>query len=169
MKRVALIAAMILGAVAGGAATASEYHASSASDGSGYFSTQNEDGRWLVAYTGDADQSPQEIVEFALRRASEVAAEQNQEWFAVISASNQNVYVASEEDLAFRAGRFMGVGGPNRGTFGGELVPDSVLERWQPRQARQTILVIQLGSGDSATFPGVTTQPEIFPAAAASE
>lgn len=164
MKHVALIAAIALG-LSAGAAAANEYHESSATNGSGYYSAQNEDGRWLVAYTGDVDQAPEEIVEFALRRAAEVAAEQNQEWFAVISATNHTVYVAVEGDLAARAGRFIGVSGPNRGTFGGELPPDSVLERWQPRQARQTMLIVQLGSGDSATFPGVTEQPQIFPAA----
>lgn len=168
MKQAAVIAAVLLAAAMGGAAVAGEYHAAAATGGPGYFSAPAEDGRWVVAYTGDAQQSPREIVEFALQRASEVAAEQHQEWFAVISATNHTVEVPVADDLAARAGSFMGVSGPNRSTFGGELVPNNVLERWQPRRARQTVLVIQLGSGDSAEFPGLSQQPEIFPAASAA-
>jgi hypothetical protein len=79
------------------------------------------------------------------------------------------VDVGVADDLATRAGSFMGVGGPSRATFGGEMVPSNVLERWRPRQARQTVLLIQLGSGDSATFPDVTSPPQIFPAATAAQ
>ena len=165
MKNIVLIAAACLVMGVCGSAVGDEYHASSAPGGSGYFSAPSENGRWVVGYTGDAGQSPQEIAEFALRRASEVAAEQNQEWFAVISAANRMVEVGVADDLSLRAGNFMGVGGTERRTFGGELVPTNVLERWRPRRVRQTILVIQLGSGDSATFPGVVEQPQIFPAA----
>lgn len=164
MNHNALIAAALLGVAICGSAAAEEYRASSAPGGHGYFSAPSEDGRWVVGYTGGVGESSQQIAEFALQRAGEVAAEQNQEWFAVISAASGVAEIGVADDLALRAGNFMGVG-PNRDTFGGELVPTNVLERWQPRRSRQTILIIQLGSGDNASFPGLTEQPQIFPAA----
>jgi hypothetical protein len=165
MKQIALIAA-VLGMAVCGVAAAEEYRASSAPGAPGYFSAPVENGRWVVGFNGDVTASGQEIAEFALQRAAEVAAEQNQEWFAVLSAQSGVVDVNVADDLTVRAGHFMGVG-QNLNTFGGEMVPMSVLERWQPRQARQTVLVIQLGSGDSAEFQGVTQQPQIFPAGTA--
>jgi hypothetical protein len=163
MKQIALAAALLSMAVCVGAA-AEEYHASGAPGEPGYFSAPTENGRWVVGYNGAVGESPQQIAEFAMQRAAELAAEQNQEWFAVLSAQSGVVQAGVADDLTVRAGHFLGEG-QSLNTFGGEMVPMNVLERWQPRQARQTVLLIQLGSGDSATFPDATEQPQIFPAA----
>jgi hypothetical protein len=166
MKHIAIGAVLLTMAVCGGAA-AEDYHPARAPGGQGYFSEPGDNGRWVVGYTGDAGQAPQEIAQFALRRAAELALEQNQEWFALLGSASQIVEIGVADELVVRAGHFMGVG-PDRKTFGGELAPSNVLERWRPRQALQTVLVIQLGSGDTASFPGVEQTPKIFPAAGAA-
>jgi hypothetical protein len=39
-----------------------------------------------------------------------------------------------------------------------------VLERWTPPMVPQTVIVIQMGKGEKAAFPGLTKAPEIFSA-----
>ena len=39
-----------------------------------------------------------------------------------------------------------------------------MLERWTPPKVLQTIITIQMGSGEKAEFAGVAKAPEIFPA-----
>jgi asparagine synthetase B (glutamine-hydrolysing) len=113
----------------------------------------------------------------ALLAAGEVSGEVDP-----LAVTNRMVRLGTPDDLQTRAGAFMGsgagvgntvsggAGAPasnssgNTGSFGGEAVPNSVLERWQPRRVRQTLLVIELGSGDEASFPGLDHTPEIFPA-----
>jgi hypothetical protein len=43
-------------------------------------------------------------------------------------------------------------------------VPYQVLERWTPRTVPQSVIVIQMGSGDEAAFDGLAKAPEIFAA-----
>jgi hypothetical protein len=38
------------------------------------------------------------------------------------------------------------------------------VEHWQPKTVPQAVLIIQMGKGDQASFPGVTKQPQIFDA-----
>jgi hypothetical protein len=172
MNRQALNAALAISmAVCTGAAARPYHQIAESADGSGYFDVAGENGRWAVGYTGEAGQSDREVAEHALRRAAELAAEQHQEWFAVITATNRMVEAgaAPADDLSLRAGIFMGghtsaeQGAPGGG-FGSAQVPSNMLERWQPRRVRQTILVVELGSGDEASFPGLDQQPQIFPA-----
>jgi len=54
--------------------------------------------------------------------------------------------------------------GPSTGGFGGGDAPPSVLEHWQPKTVPQAVLIIQMGKGDQASFPGLTKQPQIFDA-----
>jgi hypothetical protein len=173
MKRNTLIAAIVVSMALCTGAAARPYHQIADSlDGSGYFDAAGENGRWVIGYTGAAGQSDREVAEYALRRAAELAAEQNQEWFAVINATNLMVQAGATpaEELSVRAGNFMGghtraeQGAPGGG-FASAQVPSNMLERWQPRQVRQTILVIELGSGDEASFPDLERAPQIFPAA----
>lgn len=180
MKQLAMIAAALLAVAVCSTAQAKEYRVAEAPGAPGYFNVIDQ-GFWVVGYTGEPGQSDREIAEYALRRAGDLAAEQNQEWFAVLSTTNRQVMLGVADDLQTRAGNFMGgaaaggaapttsappVSGNNgaSGSFGGEAVPNSVLERWRPRRVRQTLLVIELGSGDNASFPGLDHTPEIFPA-----
>jgi hypothetical protein len=181
MKQLALIAAAFLAVAVCSTAYAKEYRAAEAAGAPGYFNVIDQ-GFWVVGYTGEPGQSNREVAEYALKRAADLAAEQQQEWFAVLSTTNRMVRLGVPDDLQTRAGAFMGDaagvgntvqgggGAPsanssgNTGSFGGEAVPNAVLERWQPRRVRQTLLVIELGSGDEASFPGLDHEPEIFPA-----
>ena len=103
----------------------------------------------------------------------------------MLTTTNRMVQLGVADDLQKRAGNFMGSGAGgttgaspsgapasgnrnNSGSFGGASVPNDVLERWQPRKVRQTLLVIELGSGDKAEFPGLGRTPEIFPATPAA-
>ena len=132
-----------------------------------------------------------QVAQFALLRAAEFTAESGKEWFAVITTKTQSVaLVQTEEDLKNRSGGgFIGGpggsstgaggtgapatrgtadaqtgGGSTAGGFGGGAPPTQVLERWTPPKVLQTTIVIQMGAGEKAEFPGVSTAPEIFPA-----
>jgi len=185
MKNFSFVAAAFVAVMAVSGAEAKEYRVAVTPGTPGYFNVLEEGGFWTVGYTGEPGQSNREIAEYALKRAADLAAEQHQEWFAVLTTTNRMVQLGVADDLQMRAGSFMGTGGGsntsapasgapasnsknNTGTFGGEAVPNSVLERWEPRRVRQTILVIELGSGDNASFPGLDHTPEIFPATGAA-
>jgi hypothetical protein len=185
MNKFSLVAAAFVAVIAVSAAEAKPYKAATTPGAPGYFNILDENGFWTVGYTGEPGQSNKEIAEYALKRAGDIAAEQKQEWFAVLSTTNRTVQLGVADDLQTRAGSFMGSGAGattgatpsgapatgnrnNAGSFGGASVPNDVLERWQPRKVRQTLLVIELGSGDKASFPGLDHMPEIFPATPAT-
>jgi hypothetical protein len=185
MKKFSLVAAAFIAVIAVSAAEAKEYKVAVKPGDAGYFNVLDEGGFWTVGYTGEPGQSTREIAEYAMKRAGDLAAEQHKEWFAVLTTTNRMVQLGVADDLQTRAGNFMGTGGGTNtaapasgtpstnsqgatGTFGGEAVPNNVLERWQPRRVRQTLLVIELGSGDKGSFPGLDHTPEIFPATPAT-
>jgi len=181
----AAVAVAAVAFVAVAPAEAKPYKAADKPGAAGYFNVPDENGVWIVGYTGEPGQSAREIAEYAMKRAADLAAEQHQEWFAVLKNTNRLVQQGVADDLQTRAGNFMGTGAGgttsapvagappsnsqgNTGTFGGQAVPNDVLETWQPRRVRQTLLVITLGSGDKGSFPGLDKQPEIFPATPAA-
>lgn len=184
MKTFSLAAAAAVAAIALVAVPAAEakpYKVADKPGAAGYFNLPQDGAVWIVGYTGEPGQSAHEIAEYAMKRAGDLAAEQHQEWFAVLKTTNRLVALGVADDLQTRAGSFMGTGASattsapsagapstnstnNAGTFGGQAVPNDVLESWQPRRVRQTILIITLGSGDKGSFPGMDKQPEIFPA-----
>lgn len=181
MKKFSLVVAAFVAAFAVSAAEAKDYKAAATPGAPGYFNVVEEGGFWAVGYTGEPGQSNREVAEYAMKRAADLTAEQHQEWFAVLSTTNRMVQLGVADDLQARAGNFMGSGGGANtsgpvsggppvssngasGTFGGASVPTNVLERWPDRKVRQTILLIELGSGDNASFPGLDHTPEIFPA-----
>lgn len=185
MKKFSLVVAAFVAVIAVSGAEAKDYKVAAKPGNPGYFNVLEEGGFWTVGYTGEPGQSNREIAEYALRRAGDLAAEQHQEWFAVLQTTNRMVQLGVADDLQNRAGNFMGsgaggttgapvAGAPstgsrgNEGTFGGASVPNEVLETWQPRKVRQTLLVIELGSGDDKSFPGLDHTPEIFPATPAT-
>ncbi len=193
MKRIigATAAAIVLWGCATSPPPAPVYEAASNTNGAGYLTAPAENGRYAVVYTGSKGMSREQVAQFALLRAAEFTAESGKEWFAVINTKNQKVQLAqSEEDLKGRSGGGF-LGGPGgsstnaggtgapatRGTvdaqtggsataggFGGGAPPTQVLERWTPPSVPQTVIVIQMGSGEEAKFPGLDKAPEIFSA-----
>lgn len=190
MKTFSFVVGALVAVIAVSGAEAKPYKAAEKPGAAGYFNVLEDGGFWTVGYTGEPGQSNKEIAEYAMKRAADLAAEQHQEWFAVLTTTNRMVQLGVADDLQMRAGNFMGSGAGstntggnvassapvaagsgnsgNTGTFGGEAVPNDVLESWQPRRVRQTLLVIELGSGDNASFPGLDHTPEIFPATGAT-
>ena len=184
-------AAIVLWGCATSPPPAPVYQAATDVNGTGYVTAPAENGRYAVAYTGARGMTREQVAQFALLRAAEFTSESGHEWFAVIDTKNQRVQlVPSQEDLKGRSGGgFLGgPGGSNtnaggsgqpasRGTvdaqtggnataggFGGGAPPTQVLERWTPPMVQQTVIVIQMGSGEQAKFPGLDKAPEIFSA-----
>jgi glycerol-3-phosphate dehydrogenase len=165
------------------------YKAAGPNGGLGYTNTKVEENRYVITYTGDARMKADVVANYALLRAAEFTTEAGHEWFAVLTTSVKEIEVGSAEDVASRTGAFIGnvtassgagsnqsAGsdssipmGPSTGGFGGGDVPPAVLERWKPRKVSQAVLLIQVGSGDQASFPGATKQPEIFEAKKTAE
>jgi hypothetical protein len=187
MKQHILIATAAAVLAACASAPAPSYEAAADLNSSGYLTAPADDGRFTVAYTGAKGMSRAQVAEFAMLRAAELTLESGQEWFAVIESNTQNVQLVEAEDLKNRTGGgFVGGesagtgaggagasptpgaadsmtrGGPSTGGFGGGDVPYQVLERWTPPTVPQTVLVIQMGKGDEASFPGLAKAPEIF-------
>lgn len=169
------------------AATAPVYQAAGSNGGPGWTTTALPEGRYAVVYTGDSKTKKDQVAKFAFLRAAELTQESGFEWFAVISSTVRDVAIGSADDMAGRtAGGFIGGGsagtgtgggnnmagggngsvnmGPSTGGFGGGGVDPSVLEHWSPKKVPQAVLIIQMGKGDQANFPGLTKQPQIFDA-----
>jgi hypothetical protein len=185
------IAIAVAGVLAGCAtAPAAKYEPASTLGAPGYLTAPAEGGRHTVVYTGARGMTREQVAQYALLRAAEFTTESGQEWFAVISRDTQSVQLQrGKDDLSTKTGGVMGGesagtgaggvggtesprgvsdsatrGGPSTGGFGGGDVPYQVLERWEPPKVFQTVIVIQMGKGDKAEFPGVQKAPEIFPA-----
>lgn len=194
MKQHILIATAAAVLAACASAPAPTYQAAAHLNSPGHLTAPTDEGRFTVAYTGSKGMSRAQVAEFALLRAAEFTLESGQEWFAVIDTTTQNVQLLEEEDLKNRSGGgFMGGesagtgsggagpaptpgaadsmtrGGPSTGGFGGGDVPYQVLERWTPPTVPQTVLIIQMGKGDEASFPGLAKAPEIFGAQGTAE
>lgn len=193
--RVAAMAAL-LGGCASAPPPAPVYEPAIAVNSPGYLTAPSENGRFLVSYTGTRGMSREQVAQFALLRAAEFTAESGKEWFAVIDTRTQSVTPApGKEDLKNRSGGgFLGGpggsgtgaggsgapaspgtadaqtgGGNTAGGFGGGAPPTQVLERWTPPKVLQTAIVIQMGSGEKAEFPGLTAAPQIFAAKTTAE
>ena len=187
------ISTLLVGAMLalGGCASTPEaptYQAARGANMIGYMNSAAVDGRAPVVYTGGPQSSQAEVARLALLRAAEFTLESGHEWFAVLGTENVRVPIAQETDLTSRGrldseGASTGTGappsegggpvntnmGPSIGGFGGGDVPYQVVERWTPQQGYQTRLIIQMGSGDQASFPGAADRPEIFPARSTAE
>jgi hypothetical protein len=186
---VAAVAAVLWGC-ASAPPPAAVYKPATDVNSAGYLTAPAENGRFAVAYTGAKGMSRERVAEFALLRAAEFTQESGQEWFAVITTKTQSVQlVPSKDELKTRSGGFIGGpggsstgaggtgapatrgtadaqtgGGATAGGFGGGAPPTQVLERWTPPKVPQTVIVIQMGSGEQAKFPGLDKAPEIFSA-----
>lgn len=193
MKKLILTvaAALALGACQ---TTMPVYQAAKAPGSVGYSTAQADGDRYTVVYTGEKGMSRAQVSEYALLRAAELTMDSGKEWFAVLEASTRKVTLVDPDasDLTGKgelapgsvtAGsgaptpstNSPGVGdaqvnlGPSTGGFGGGDVPYQVLERWTPPKGYQTTIVIQMGSGDQASFEGLDKEPEIYAAQAVSD
>jgi len=191
MKRMIGITALFLLSASALARPPAKYEPAPDINSPGYVTAPADNGRFTVVYTGARGMKPEQVAEYALLRAAEFTTESGQEWFAVIDKKAQKVQLAPQkDDLRSRGGGFIdggggastgagaaggassprGVsdsttaGGASTGGFGGGAPPTSVTERWTPPRVPQTIIVIQMGTGDQAKFPGLDKAPEIFAA-----
>jgi len=194
LTKLAIVLAVGTAVVAPGVvvAKAPAYKAAGPKGGVGYTTAATGENRYAVVYTGDSRMKRDVVANYALLRAAELTSEAGFEWFAVLSTTVKDVEVGSADDMSSRTGQFMGnvtagsgagsdqsagrgggdssvAMGPSTGGFGGGDVPPAVLERWKPKKVVQALLMIQVGKGDNATFPDVTSQPEIFDAKATIE
>lgn len=170
------------------------YEAAADISSAGWLTAPAENGRFYVAYTGSKGMTRQQVAEYALLRAAEFTAESGQEWFAVIETKSQKVALPQKDDLRSRSGAIIGgpggasagsagssaasprgtsdastAGGASTGGFGGGAPPTAVMERWTPPTVPQTVIVIQMGKGEDASFPGLKKAPEIFSAKTTAE
>lgn len=185
MKKFFLITAAVCALSACNSATMPTYQAAGGANQVGYLSAPEADGKATVVYTGTKSMTKNQVAEYALLRAAELTSEAGYEWFAVLGTGTEKVVLVESTDLTDKGaltsgsantgtgstaqtGGFGDSGdismGPSTGGFGGGDVPYQVTERWTPPTGYQTTLVIQMGSGDEASFPGATSEPEIFSA-----
>lgn len=193
MKKRILVAATL--ALCACQTAAPSYRAASGPGSAGYFTAPAESGRYTVVYTGDKGMTPTQVAELALLSAAELAIASGQEWFAVINAATRQVQLGDVNSIQGRTGSVLtsqsttagaggggdmssaapGVkdsvvpGGPSIGGFGGGDVPYQVIEKWTPRTVYQTAMLIQLGSGNKASFEGLDKAPEIYSARAVAD
>ncbi len=189
MKKILFVAAAAM-ALTAGAATAKTYQAYAGKAG-GYQSQQTEPNRYVVSYTGAKGMKKKDVAQYAMLRAAEIAQETGNEWFAVISSTTREIDANTAASALGANGSIIGtevtgtgaggarggsgagnatVGGSGTfGGFGGSDVPYQAMEKWRPVNVQQTVVIIQVGSGDGATFPGAVTQPEIFDAKTTAE
>jgi hypothetical protein len=188
----AILAALMSGYAMAKKPPAAKYEAAPDVNSAGYMTAPTDNGRFFVVYTGAKGMTREQVAEYALLRAAEFTAESGQEWFAVIETKSQRVQLAAaKDDLRSRGGGFIGgpggssagaggtgnpaasprgasdastAGGASTGGFGGGAPPPQVMERWTPPRVPQTVIVIQMGSGEKASFPGLEKAPEIFSA-----
>lgn len=187
---VALALGVCASTSSGGSPPQPTYEAAPGLDTSGWLTANADDGRYTVVYTGAPGMKREQVAEFAMLRAAEFTSEAGLEWFAVTRKTSRTVTIEPRKgDLSSKTGGSLGGnptagtgsgaagggtqpgvsnpttrGGPSTGGFGGGDVPYQVLERWQPAKVPQTILEIQMGSGDQAKFKGLNKAPEIFDA-----
>ncbi|MCI4644093.1 MAG: hypothetical protein MRY64_04860 [Hyphomonadaceae bacterium] len=83
--RTGILAACVLTAAA--CATGPDYGPARSSGGEGYSSQQIEANRYRVSYTGDLNDSAQDVRDRALLRAAELTLENGGDWFEITSAS----------------------------------------------------------------------------------
>src|SRR5688572_5065826 len=191
MKRLIVIAVAAIATSAVAAKPSETYQPAPDINSPGYSTAPADEGRFTVVYTGVKGMSKSKVAEYALLRAAELTAESGKEWFAVIDTKTQRVQLEAKDDMKARSGggfvtgESAGTGaggqggttrsdsatrgGPSTGGFGGGDVPYQVLERWQPPSVHQTVIVIQMGTGDNAEFKGVTKAPQIFAAKTTAE
>ena len=79
--------------------------------GFGYEETRIEDDRYRVVYRGSAGSPPEQVEDYALRRAAELALANNYDWFRVVTRS-----VSGEQRGGVAVGAGFGTGSAGRNT-----------------------------------------------------
>ncbi len=161
-----------------------------AANGQGEYIVQAiEQDQFAVVFRGETGMDRREVAAAALRQAAQTAVDQGKEWFFVRETTTQRIdlsQVGSLEDLdrgsTAAQDTSRGAGGGEAGsrgsgtgvTFGadpssvglGTQAPSGLIERRPPRRVYQTVLLIQVGSGDEVRITGMSEAPEIFDAQA---
>jgi len=164
-----------------------------AADGRGeYVVSEVGQNQYAVVFRGATRMDQRDVVAAALRQSAQTAVDHGQEWFFVRSTMTDRVDLStvgaledlnrgggSANDTSAGAGggesgsRNSGTGatnGADPGTVGvGTQAPSALIERRPPRRVYQTVMVIQVGSGDEVSITGMTEAPEIFDAHALLE
>lgn len=167
MKRLLVVAVSAL-ALTACAATSPSYQALDGRAG-GYASQSIEANRYVVSYTGVKGMPREQVAQYAMLRAAEITQENGHEWFAVIGGTTRKVDLTKALSSAVGDyGHFLDTGF-SFGGWGGGAPPAQVLERWKADDVAQTIMIIQVGTGDDARFEGANATPEIFDAKATAE
>jgi hypothetical protein len=186
VKRLILIASAV--ALSACQTSTASYEAASGPGQVGYFSAPVDDGRVAITYTGKKGMAEAQVAEYALLRAAELTLASGQQWFAVLYSDSREARVGDINRIDGRSGAILtgesttagsggdrtgagpGIddspvpGGPTTGGFGGGDVPYQVLERWTPPTVKQTTLIVQMGSGNQASFEGLESVPQIYSA-----
>ncbi|MET3825246.1 hypothetical protein ABIC16_000939 [Sphingomonas sp. PvP055] len=188
MKAFVLFAIVV--SVSGCVTAAPSYQAAAGPGGVGYYASPAADGRMTVTYTGAESMPSEQVARFAFLRAAELTVAAGQPVFAVLETRTHQVEASRTSSLSSRAGPNLSGGsvsagtgspgdqsggapgvsspsvptGPSTGGFGGGDVPYQMLERWQPRQVNQTVLLVQMAADRETLLRGQTNPPQIFAA-----
>ena len=152
--------AMMLGACA--AVGPAGYGPADAS-GFGFSETRIEDGRYRIVYRGSAGMPPEMVEDFALRRASELAAANDYDWFKVVS-----LYLEGEERGGVGIGAGVGTGSYGRRSgvsvgVGGNLGQVGAKEYFTAR------LEVIMGAGEKPEGNDVFDAGSVFDALAPAD
>ena len=86
----ALTAAVAVALLLGGCATApTVYQAATAPEAVGYTDYRVEPGRWRVTFRGGDGAPPQQVADYALRRAAELTIREGYDWFEITERSGE--------------------------------------------------------------------------------
>lgn len=85
MERRSLIILAGLALAVSGCATPSAYAPMANGESSGYYEERLGEGRYRVAFAGNAHTSRERVEEYLLRRAAELTLQQEQDWFRVLN------------------------------------------------------------------------------------
>lgn len=154
------------------------------------FSAQTGENQYIVIARGERATERREVATEAMRRAAQLAIETGNQWFIVSTATTRRIDLNTAGELsaltqgtnniegapdinvseASQSGGHGATAGSDPGAVGvGTNVDPRVLERRPARMAYQTTLLIQVGSGNSATVENAGADLQIFDAAAISE
>ena len=101
MKRLILAAAAVL-ALAACASTPTVYQPAASATAVGYSDFRIEPGRYRITFRGGSGAPPQQVVDYALLRAADIAIDQGYDWF--------RVYDRFTESNGYDTGPHVGVG-----------------------------------------------------------
>ena len=131
--------------------------------GFGFEETRIEDDRYRVIYRGSGGMPPEQVEDFALRRAAELALASDYDWFRVVSRN-----LSGEERGGVALGAGLGTGNVGRRSSVGVGVSGD-LGRIGAQDFFTARLEVLLGAGDAPDEGGVYDAASILSAIAPLE